>query len=212
MRPLTGPGVLGEILDAVPVVGIVRTGDERSAVEVARRLLDRGIRAVEVSLTTPGALSAIRTLAGERPEGFAIGVGTVRTVEELERSIEAGAEFVVTPTVVPAVVGSAATRGVPTVVGACTPTEVQIAVEAGASLVKLFPASQWSVASFRDLRTVFADVPLVPTGGVGLVDAPEWILAGAAAVGLGSALSDPAADVAGLLGLLARARPVPRNS
>jgi 2-dehydro-3-deoxyphosphogluconate aldolase/(4S)-4-hydroxy-2-oxoglutarate aldolase len=206
MRPRSGPGLLGPILDEVPVVGIVRTEDEQSARDVARRLLDRGIRAVEVSLTTPGAFSAIRTLAAERPEGVAIGVGTVRTAEELERSIEVGAEFIVTPTVIPEVIGMAVARGLPTVIGACTPTEVQVAVEAGASFVKLFPASQWSIASFRDLRAVFADVPFVPTGGVRLDEAPEWILSGAVAVGLGSALSDPEADLPTLLGRLVAAR------
>jgi len=206
MRPLTEPGVLGRILDEVPIVGIVRTEDERTAVDVARRLLDRGIRAVEVSLTTPGALSAIRTLVAERPDGCAIGVGTVRSVDELERSIGAGAEFVVTPTVIPAVVRASAARDVPTIVGACTPTEVQIAVEAGASLVKLFPATQWSISSFRDLRAVFADVPLVPTGGVTLAEAPDWILAGASAVGLGSALAGPSVDIIGLIQRLAAAR------
>lgn len=204
MRPWTDPGHLGTLLRAVPVVGIVRSADEEVAVETGMRLLDRGIRAVEVSLTTPGALSAITRLAASGTVGAMVGVGTVRTVDELEGSVAAGAQFIVTPTVMPAVVAAAAVARIPSIVGACTPTEVQVAIEAGASLVKLFPASQWSLNAFRDLRAVFAEVPFVPTGGVRLADAVDWLGAGAAAVGLGSALSDPDTDVPGLLAALAR--------
>jgi 2-dehydro-3-deoxyphosphogluconate aldolase / (4S)-4-hydroxy-2-oxoglutarate aldolase len=206
MRAAADPGGLGGLLDAVPVIGIVRTATQQAAVAAAQGLLDRGVRAVEVSLTTPDGLSAIRMLRRERPEGTAIGVGTVRSVTELEASVEAGAEFIVTPTVVPAVVHAAVRAGLPSVIGASTPTEIQLAVESGANYVKVFPASQWSIGSFRDIRAVFGEIPFVPTGGVRLEDAAEWIAAGAAAVGLGSALTREDVDVGALLRAIAAAR------
>lgn len=189
----------------VPVVGIIRAADPAAAAQHVDRMVALGLEAVEVSMSTPGALQVIadavsRTRAGgASTSSVLIGVGTIMDVPQLHASIDAGATFVVTPTTDPEVVAAAVERGVPIIPGAATPTEIQRAVSAGATAVKLFPASLWSTGAFRDLRTVFPEVAFVPTGGVGAEDAPGWLAAGATAVGMGSALTSGEVDVAQLL-------------
>lgn len=193
-------------LERQRVIGIIRASDGGLAGERLDHLVGTGVGLVEVSLSTPGALDAIRR--GQRAHGgiATIGVGTVLSADELHASVDAGARFVVTPTTDAAVLAAAAERGVPIVSGAATPSEVHRAVTAGAAAVKLFPASLWSIGAFEDLRTVFRDVGFVPTGGISTTSAPRWIAAGAVAVGLGSALTSPSTDVPDLLRELAAVR------
>ena len=192
-------------LERQRLIGIIRAADARTAIDHVDRLVGTGLDLVEVSLSTPGALEAIELGRRTHGEAALIGVGTVLTVQDLHASVDAGARFVVTPTTDAAVLAAAAERRIPIVPGAATPSEVHRAVTGGAAAIKLFPASLWSVGAFRDLRTVFRDVAFVPTGGVSVTSAPAWIAAGAVAVGLGSALTSDATDVAGLLRDLATA-------
>ncbi len=168
------------------VVGIVRTGDPVTARRTALALLDAGLGAVEVSLTTPDALEAIATLAAD---GHVVGAGTVVTVEQCRDALASGAAFVVSPTLDREVVRFAPAEGAFAVPGTVTPTEALTAVRAGAPLVKVFPASLWTPAVLRDVLVALPDLPLIATGGVAVDDAPRWWRAGAVAVGLGSALS-----------------------
>lgn len=194
-----------------PVIGIVRARDAATARQHLETMIGAGLTVVEVSLATPRALQVISQVAASVSRDRAaehdvhVGVGTVLTVDEVHASVDAGARFIVTPTTDADVLAAAGERGVAIVPGAATPTEVQRAVAGGAVAVKLFPASLWSLAAFRDLRTVFPEVPFVPTGGVRDVDAPAWLAAGAAAVGMGSALTSGQIDVAALLHALRRA-------
>lgn len=178
-----------EAIRAQHVVAIVRETSEHVAYETAVSLADAGVRALEVSLVTPGALATIARLRAELASEVVVGVGTAMTVDDVVGAAEVGAEFVVSPVSDPLVIAATKAAGLGSVPGAATPTEAVSAVRAGADLVKIFPATTWSPAAVRDVLSALPDLPLVPTGGVGLEGAAEWIAAGSAAVGMGSALS-----------------------
>jgi 2-dehydro-3-deoxyphosphogluconate aldolase/(4S)-4-hydroxy-2-oxoglutarate aldolase len=173
------------------VVGIVRRGRAADAYDDAKALLNAGLSIVEVSLTTPRAVDVIAKLARDTP---AIGAGTVLTMDDVELVADAGAGFVVSPILDFEVVAAARRRGLVTIPAAFTPTEMVSALRAGADLVKVFPASRWSPAAIGDVLAALPDLPLVPTGGISLADARDWISAGAVAVGMGSALRRMSAD------------------
>ena len=202
-----GGGFL-ERLAAVPVVAILRAADAGRFLEVGRVLYEGGVRAVEVTLTSEGALEAFGRLREELPGDALLGVGTVRSAGDAERAVEAGATYLVAPDFRPEMVGFALRRGIPVVPGALTPTEVAAAWAAGATAVKVFPVSAvGGPAYLKAVRAPLPEVPLVPTGGVGIDDIGAYLAAGAAAVGLGAPLLGDAGDPGGDLGALAdRAR------
>jgi 2-dehydro-3-deoxyphosphogluconate aldolase/(4S)-4-hydroxy-2-oxoglutarate aldolase len=149
---------------------------------------------VEVSLTTPGALDAIAQLREEAPAGARVGAGTVLTARDVVDVAAAGAEFVVTPALAESVEAAVA-AGLPLAAGAFTPSEAVAAVQRGADVVKLFPASALGPAYLRALRDPLPDVPFMAVGGVGVEAARDFLAAGAVAVGVGSPLlGDAAAD------------------
>jgi 2-dehydro-3-deoxyphosphogluconate aldolase/(4S)-4-hydroxy-2-oxoglutarate aldolase len=176
------------------VVAIVRSASADAAYDIGRRLVADGLRAVEVSMTTPGALSAVERLAAEAGPGVVIGAGTVLDEASAEAAIRHGAQFVVSPVLVPAVVRTANRRGVVCIPGAATPTEMLSALELGADFVKIFPAAAWTPRLVADVLEALPQLPLVPTGGVAVATAHEWIAAGAAAVGIGGALTRIGSD------------------
>jgi 2-dehydro-3-deoxyphosphogluconate aldolase/(4S)-4-hydroxy-2-oxoglutarate aldolase len=160
-----------------------------------------GVRCIEVSLTTPGALEAIAEIRERLPE-VEVGAGTVLTREELDSCVRVGARFIVTPVTLPELVAPAHAHGVPIVMGAFTPTEIYTAHEAGADLVKLFPAGSLEPGYLRAVRAPFPALRLVPTGGIDAGNAREWLAAGAVALGVGGSLTDAGAIAAGRLGEL----------
>ncbi len=172
------------------VIAVVRLGDgkpERLRA-VATALAAGGVGAVEITLTTPGAAEAIGQLATEGIKNCVIGAGTVLDEQSARDVIARGARFVVSPTLDRAVVRYCRDHNVPCVPGAFTPAELLEAWRAGATYVKLFPAS---AVGPRYLREVLAPLPflrVVPSGGVSLENAGEWLRAGAAGVSVGSAL------------------------
>jgi 2-dehydro-3-deoxyphosphogluconate aldolase / (4S)-4-hydroxy-2-oxoglutarate aldolase len=195
-------------LAAVPVVAILRAADAGRFVQVGQVLYEAGVRAVEVTLTSSGALEAFGRLRDELPGDALLGVGTVRSVADAEAAVGAGAAYLVAPDFRPEVVAWAVERGVPAVPGALTPTEVAAAWAAGATAVKLFPVSAaGGPAYLKAVRAPLPEVPLVPTGGVGLGDIGVYLAAGAAAVGIGGPLLGDAGDPGGDLDAMAgRAR------
>jgi len=195
-------------LAAVPVVAILRAADAGRFVQVGQVLYEAGVRAVEVTLTSTGALEAFGRLREELPGDALLGVGTVRSVADAEAAVGAGAAYLVAPDFRPEVVAWAVGRGVPAVPGALTPTEIAAAWAAGATAVKLFPVSAaGGPAYLKAVRAPLPEVPLVPTGGVGLGDIGAYLAAGAAAVGIGGPLLGDAGDPGGDLDALAgRAR------
>lgn len=178
----------------VPVVAIVRsrTGEHLDA--VVDCLVEAGIRAVEVTLPTPGALATIARAAQRYGDIVAVGAGTVTAIDELDAVVAAGAAFAVSPHTDSELVAEARRRGLQTLPGAQTPTEAMTAVRAGSRLVKIFPARSLGPSYVADVLAPLPDLRLVPVGGVGLADVPGYLAAGAVAVGVGSPLIGDAVE------------------
>lgn len=156
---------------------------------LADALLRGGIRTLEITLTSRDAIASIRRVAAaSRDLGLLVGAGTVVDLEGAASAVEAGAGFLVSPHTDLAIVDWAAARGIPVFPGALTPTEIHAAWSAGASAVKLFPASAVGPSFIRELRGPFPEIPLLPTGGLTLASLGEFVGAGALAVGLGGGL------------------------
>lgn len=179
------------------VVAVIRIKEPQKLRAVVDAIAEGGVRALEVTMTVPGAVDLIRELAPALPEGFVFGAGTVLDADTASRVIDAGAQFVVSPVLRPGVIGACHARGVPVMPGCFSPTEILDAWEAGADLVKVFPATALGPGYFKDLRGPLPQVKLMPTGGVTLDNAGDWIRAGAVAVGVGTALLDAKAIAAG---------------
>ncbi|MEV6896022.1 bifunctional 4-hydroxy-2-oxoglutarate aldolase/2-dehydro-3-deoxy-phosphogluconate aldolase [Amycolatopsis sp. NPDC051372] len=175
------------------VVGIVRTADAASAVVAARAALDAGLRSIEVPLTNSGALAAIEELTAAYPDAT-IGAGTVLDEASAVLAIRAGARFLVSPNVEAAVIRTAHRYGAAAFPGAGSVTEIVRALEDGADAVKVFPATALGPRWVKDVRAALPQAPLVPTGGIAPEDVPEWLAAGAVAVGMGSALTRGTAE------------------
>ena len=184
-------------IERLGVVAVIRLQDPTRLRAVVDALAAGGIRALEVTMTVPGAIGLIGEIAPTLPDGFLIGAGTVLEADTGRRAIEAGAQFIVSPILRPAVIDEAHRFECPAMPGCCSPTEIQQAREAGADVVKVFPATSLGPSFFRDVRGPLPHVKLMPTGGVSIENADEWIRAGAVAVGVGSALLDPRAIAAG---------------
>lgn len=169
-----------------------------SAAALTGVLVDEGVRALEFTLTSEGALDAVAVAVQEARGRAAVGAGTVLREDQVTAVAEAGAQFVVSPNVSPAVIRRANDLGLAPLPGAFTPTEVQLAVECGARLVKLFPAKPAGIDYLKALRGPLDQVSFIPTGGVRLDDIEGFLEAGAVAVALGSSLVNSTDDLAGL--------------
>jgi 2-dehydro-3-deoxyphosphogluconate aldolase/(4S)-4-hydroxy-2-oxoglutarate aldolase len=177
-------------VEAAGVVAIIRMQDAGKLRCVVDALADGGIRAIEVTMTVPRAIEMIAGIAPTLPGDVVFGAGTVLDADTARRAIEAGARFVVSPVLRRDVIGECHRLNCPAFPGCFTPTEIFDAWEAGADIVKVFPATSLGPAFFTDLRGPLPHVKLMPTGGVSIDNAGDWIRAGAVAVGVGSALLD----------------------
>ena len=174
------------------VIAVVRLPEAKNLRGATAALLAAGVGAVEITLTTPGALEAIAKLAADEGlKGCMIGAGTVLDVKAARDVIARGAQFVVSPAFDRFVVRYCRDHHVPCVPGAFTPTELLEAWRAGATLVKLFPAGTVGPRYLREVLAPLPSLQVIPSGGVSLENAGEWIRAGAAAVSVGSALVTP---------------------
>ena len=196
-------------LEAAAAVAVIRLRAAEDLPPVAEALIAGGVTILEITLTTPGAIDAIRTMRDRGVGDLLVGAGSVLTAEQAEQAVLAGASFIVSPVTDLAVRDVAHTHGVPWLPGAYTANELLTAHRLGADIVKLFPADALGT---KYLSAVLAPMPflrLMPTGGVVPGNVGEWLRAGAVAVGLGSALVDPALVAAGdLASITARARTV----
>src|SRR5688572_437051 len=175
------------------IVPVVRAPDGRGALELAQALFVGGIHCLEIALTVPGACEVIATLRRELGSQALIGAGTVTSTEEAQSASSAGAEFLVCPGCLPAIVPWAHREEVPVLLGALTPTEVILARDAGADFIELFPANALGGGTYLTaLLEPFPDLRFVPTGGVTLQNLGTFLAAGAIAVGVGTALADHA--------------------
>jgi 2-dehydro-3-deoxyphosphogluconate aldolase/(4S)-4-hydroxy-2-oxoglutarate aldolase len=170
------------------LVAVIRADSPDQLVDVCQALRDGGVTVSEITMTTPGALDAIKHATDKLGEGNLVGVGSVLDAETARMAILAGAQYVVGPTTNYEVIEMAHRYGKPVIPGGLTPTEVINAYQAGADLVKVFPANHFGPKYFKDLLAPMPQLKLTPTGGVDLTTVKDWIDAGAAALGVGSAL------------------------
>jgi 2-dehydro-3-deoxyphosphogluconate aldolase/(4S)-4-hydroxy-2-oxoglutarate aldolase len=169
-------------------LGVIRSGSAAEATSTGRALVAGGLTIVEVAYTTPDAPSAIAALRAECPDAI-VGAGTVLDAAAAFAAVSAGAQFLVSPAVQEDVLRAGHRYGLAVLPGAATPTEISRAMELGADMVKLFPAGSLGVEFMRSVAAAMPHVPFVPTGGVTAENAPDWIAAGAVAVGVGGSLT-----------------------
>ena len=189
-----------DVLQAIQttgVVAVVRLAEPAQMQHVVEALLQGGVRAIEVTMTVPRPIELIRELSRTSPPDVVVGAGTVLDEETATAVIEAGAEFVVSPILRPAVIERCHRHDIAAIPGCFTPTEIFTAWQAGADVVKVFPAAALGPAFFKDIRGPFPQLRLMPTGGVTRENAGDWIRAGAIAIGVGTALVDQRAVAAG---------------
>ena len=177
-------------IEQLGVVAVIRMKDAARLRAVVDAIAEGGVRAIEVTMTVPDAVALIARLAPSLPSDVLLGAGTVTDAATARAVIDAGARFVVSPVFRREVVDACHERGVAAAPGCFTPTEILDAHDAGADVVKVFPATALGPQFIRDVRAPLPQVRLMPTGGVTLDNAGEWIRAGAVAVGVGSALVD----------------------
>ena len=186
-----------ERLCAKGIVAVVRAKSSEQLIDVARALAAGGVECIEITMTTPNALKVIAECRKAMGDAAMIGVGSVLSAKVAGEAIAAGAQFVVSPIFKKEIVDAAHASDLPCVPGAMTPTEILIATEAGADLVKVFPGGQFGPGYFKDVLAPMPHLKLTPTGGVDLTTAAEWIKAGARTLGVGSALVTKNALAAG---------------
>ncbi|EMF00777.1 2-dehydro-3-deoxyphosphogluconate aldolase [Streptomyces mobaraensis NBRC 13819 = DSM 40847] len=172
------------------VLAMVRGDSYDQATLTSGTLLSAGLTSLEISLATPFALDAVATLAREVGDEALIGAGTVLDAASARMAVEAGARFLASPALDPEVLRTGHRYGVPVFAGVSTPAEIVRALELGADALKLFPAAGHHPGRVREIRSELPQAALVPSGGVGVDTAPEWIAAGAVACGIGGALAE----------------------
>src|SRR6202789_1520418 len=183
-----------ETLERVGLIPVLRARNAGQAHAVVQAMLAGGVTVVEVTMTVPGAVELLRELKREYGAQLLLGSGTVTTADQAESTIEAGAEFVVSPSFHPDVVAVTRAHKKLSIPGALTPTEVITAWNAGADYVKVFPCSAMGGASYlKSLLAPFPELKIIPTGGVTLQTAEGFIKAGARALGVGGDLVNLAA-------------------
>ena len=171
-------------------LAVVRLADRSKLDGVLNALLEGGLMNIEITLTIPGAVDIIGELVKTKNEKMIIGAGTVVTAKECELVVNAGAEFVVSPVMIPEVISITKKNGLLSMPGCMTPTEILTAWNWGADIVKVFPATSFGPKYFREVLAPFPYLKLMPTGGVSISNVGEWLNAGAVTVAVGSNLID----------------------
>jgi 2-dehydro-3-deoxyphosphogluconate aldolase/(4S)-4-hydroxy-2-oxoglutarate aldolase len=179
------------------IVAVVRSPDSQQLVQVAEALADGGVTVIEITMTVPGALDVVRRVHETLGDRILLGAGTILDTETARAAFLAGAEYLVAPTLNLDVIRLCRRYGKLVMPGAFTPTEILTAWEAGADIVKVFPAEVVGPAFFRAMRGPLPQVRLMPTGGVDLNTAAEFLRAGACCLGVGGQLVEPKAVAEG---------------
>jgi 2-dehydro-3-deoxyphosphogluconate aldolase/(4S)-4-hydroxy-2-oxoglutarate aldolase len=179
-----------ERVERIGAVAVVRLHNTEAAIRVADALHAGGVTALEITVTVPDAFAVIAAVARRFGEEVCVGVGTVLDVETVRGAVGAGAQYVVSPVFRPALIVESHRLGVPAMPGAITPTEILTAHEAGADIVKIFPADTFGPGYIRSVLAPMPFLRLMPTGGVTPENVGSWLAAGAVAVGLGGSLVD----------------------
>jgi 2-dehydro-3-deoxyphosphogluconate aldolase/(4S)-4-hydroxy-2-oxoglutarate aldolase len=182
----------------VGIIPVIRADAESTAVRIAEALIGAGLGVIEITMTVPHATSVMASIASRFGADVILGAGTITTAAMAGEAVDSGCTFLVTPCMLPKVVTAAKARGVPLICGALTPTEILAAHQAGADLVKVFPASALGGPAYiRAVRGPLPHIGLVATGGVGLATVLPYFEAGVVALGVGSELISREAVAAG---------------
>ncbi len=187
MTTMTKEKIIQRLLDP-GVVAIIRADNSEQLIDACRALLDGGISAIEITMTTPNALQVIADVCRTFGHQVLAGVGSVLDTRTAREAIEAGAEYVITPVLKPDVIAFCNQREKPIFAGSYTPTEAQTAFELGADFIKIFPADTLGPKYIAALRGPLPHLKIVPTGGVDATTAGDFIRAGCSAVAAGSSL------------------------
>ncbi|MEL6255568.1 MAG: bifunctional 4-hydroxy-2-oxoglutarate aldolase/2-dehydro-3-deoxy-phosphogluconate aldolase [Bacteroidota bacterium] len=180
-----------EILDKIfthKLMAILRILESQKVQPAAKAIMEAGIEVLEITLNSTNALEHIKQLRKTSPIHVLIGAGTVISSKDAANAAESGAQFIVTPIFKSEIIKTAHSYGIPVFMGAMTPTEILSAWEAGADVIKVFPASAMGIGYFKAVKGPLDKIPLMPTGGVNIENAEEWLSLGAVALGLGSSL------------------------
>ena len=178
-------------IEEIGIIPVVRASSVEEANRAVEAVCAGGIPVVEITMTVPNAVSVIRDLAQRRAKDVLIGAGTVTNAEQAESCIRAGAQFLVSPGLASSVLAVARVHETLAIPGALTPTELMNAQEHGAKLIKIFPCGNVGGAKYlKSLKAPFPQANLIPTGGVNVANAAEFISAGAFALGIGADLCD----------------------
>lgn len=176
------------VLEESRLLAILRGDLQGRATDIASALMNSGVPAMEVTLNSTGALDAIRTIRKYAGSSVVLGAGTVLSKEDVQQAFDAGAEFIVSPDMSPAVIEETKKLGMASFPGCFTCTEIVNGLACGADAIKLFPAIAFSPASLRAVLDSVGDIRMIPTGGITTENAAEYLYAGAWAFGVGSEL------------------------
>ena len=182
-----------EIVDKITelkAVAVIRMEDPSKLIRVAEAIHNGGVKAIEITMTVPNAIETIALASKEIGNKVLIGVGSILTPEMALKAIDAGAQYVVSPIFKSEIIKTSHDNNIPAMPGTFTPTEAQMAYEAGADIIKLFPADVLGMNFIKGIKAPMPHLKVMPTGGVSLTNAGDWLNAGACAVGVGSALLD----------------------
>lgn len=181
-----------ERLAACKLIAVVRAGSEAEGIEIIERLKKKGVRAIEVTYTTPNAERIIASFQHE--QDLIVGAGTITTLQQAQSAIGAGSQFIVSPGYLPVIGEHLSFHDTLYVPGVLTPSEIMQAKTAGYCLLKLFPSGSFGLSYMKNLQGPFPDIEFIPTGGIHPTDVPNWLKAGAVAVGIGSQLESSTAE------------------
>lgn len=184
---MTKQDILSQLLDT-KIVAIIRLSSSEFVYDTAMALYKGGVKAIEITVGTPNAFEEIAKLS--KYEGILVGVGSVVDAKTAEQAIEAGAQYIVTPATKKEVIDMAHKYGKPVLSGALTPLEILQAYEWGADIVKLFPAAAFGLPYFKAVKAPMPHIPIMPTGGVSVENAAEWLRNGAVCLGVGGSLTN----------------------
>jgi 2-dehydro-3-deoxyphosphogluconate aldolase / (4S)-4-hydroxy-2-oxoglutarate aldolase len=172
------------------VIAVVRMKNPDQLLNIINAIMIGGVTGIELTMTIPNAIQSIETAAKEFGNDILLGVGSVTNSTVATDAINAGAQFVVSPIYNPDVVSTVIEKNLVVIPGGFTPTEIQTAYEQGADFVKIFPADNLGMSFIKSIKAPLPHLKVIPTGGVTLENAIDWINHGASAVGIGSALVD----------------------
>lgn len=179
--------VVKKIIDS-RAVAVIRLKDGSKFIKIAEALFAGGVTSIEFTMTTPNAFKLLEEASEVFKENILLGMGSVLTSQDAQRAIDSGAKYIVSPVYKIEVLQTAHKNNIIAMPGCFSPTEIQTAYEDGADIIKVFPADIVGMAYFKAIKAPLPHLNLMPTGGVSLTNAGDWLKAGACAVGIGSAL------------------------